>query len=232
MSIFNILFLSFCSLFITSAALEIISYKRHNTKLEMAAKPMMFAFLLISSLMLLIPQLPDSINIIVYLSLAILFGLAGAQIQFLPKTKKTVIISSALFIVGFICWLKLIHPSFWLYSLPVFVNILIILAYAGLLAFFYINSTGKRTAVKTAGILLFLIPLAAFHYGTILTLFGHPEIYSITLTAGSTVMLASQAMIIKGFFKPASEKDRLLRMILYIGAQFLITAGFTVMVIL
>lgn len=230
MSIFNILFLTFCILFIASAVMEIISYKKHLKKLEYAAKPMMYVFLLVSALMILIPLIPDSINIVVYLSIAILTGLAGAQVQFLAKTKKTVITSSLLFIVGFICWINLIRPSFWLYTLPAIANILIILIYGGLLALFYIRYTGKQDPSKTAGIILYMVPLAILHYGTILTLCGQPAIYSIVLVAGSSTMMASQAMIVKGFFIHASEKDRLTRMILYISAQFLITAGFTLMV--
>ena len=230
MSVFNILFLVFCALFITSASLEISGYYKKISLMEYIAKPCMYIFLLAASLMILIPSLPDSADIIFFLTFAIVCGLAGACLQFLPKRKKTVIVSSLLFITSFLCYIRLIQPSFRLFTIPVWASVSIFLIYLILLLLYYNYVIGKRNLLKTAGIALFMIPLMLLHYGTILTLFGQFRLYSIMLFLGSTIFILSQALIVKGFFIKASEKDRLIRMILYIAGTFFITGGYTLMV--
>ena len=76
-----------------------------------------------------------------------------------------------------------------------------------------------------------MIPLMILHYGSILTLFGQPRLYSALLFAGCTIFIAAQALIVKGFFIKASSKDRIFRMVLYIAGQFFVTAGFSLMVV-
>lgn len=230
MSVFSILLFIFWTLFIASAACEIAGYHKKNIRMEHIAKPCMYVFLLAASLMILIPLIPDSISVIIYGSLALLFALAGALLQFFPKKHKTVILSSACFILNFLCYIKLLSPSFKLFSLPFPVTVIISLIYLSALVFFYFYVIGKRNKTKTAGIIIFMLPLMILHYGSIITLTGQPKLYSALLFTGTTVFIASNAMIVKGFFKPASEKDRLIRMCLYIAGQFFVTAGYTLMV--
>lgn len=231
MSIFNILFFVFAALFIASAILEIIGYHKKISLMEYIAKPCMYSFLLASSLMILIPLTPDSISIIIFVSAAVIFGLIGAELQFLPKRKRTVITSSLFFIASFLCYIHLILPSFRLFSLPIWANAIIFAVYLTILILYYIFIIGKRSFVKTAGIAIFMIPLLILHYGSILTLFGQPRLYSLQLFAGSSIFIASQALIVKGFFIKATERDRLFRMILYVAGQFFVTYGFTMMVV-
>lgn len=231
MNIFNILFLIFATFFVASATLEIVGYHKKIPLMEYIAKPCMYAFLLAASLMLLIPRVPDSINITVYVSAAILFGLIGAELQFLPKRKRIVITSSLFFIASFLCYIRLIQPSFRLFSLPFWASVLILVVYLALLVLYYIFIIGKRSFIKTAGITIFMIPLMILHYGSILTVFGQPKLYSALLFVGCTIFIASQALIVKGFFIKASERDRLLRMILYVSGQFFVTCAFTLMTV-
>ena len=88
MSIFNILFLVFTAFFIASAILEIIGYHKKINLMEYIANPCLYVFLLAAWLMVLIPLIPDSLNILVFVSAAVVFGLTGACLQFLPKKKK------------------------------------------------------------------------------------------------------------------------------------------------
>lgn len=230
MSVFNILFIVFWTFFIASAALEVIGYNKRNLLMEQIAKPCLFGFLLLSSLMLLIPNIPDSTNIIIFVSVALCCGLAGSCIQFVPKTKKTVVLSSGLFILGVISYTYLFIPSYRLFPLPGIITAAVILIYFGLLAAFYYFIIGKRELIKTVGILAFMLPLIFMHYSALITLIGQPKLYSILLFIGSSVYVASQVFIVKGFFKPSSDRERLARMILYIAGQFFVTAGFTLMV--
>ena len=231
MSIFNILFLVFTALFIASAIVEITGYYKKISLMEYIANPCMYVFLLASWIMVLTPLLPDSLNIIICVSAAVLFGLTGACLQFLPKTKKNVAASALFFIASFLSFIILIRPSFRLFSLPRWASAAIFTAYLTLFVLYYIFSIGKRSLVKTAGITIFMIPLMVLHYGSILTLCGQPKLYSALLFAGSTIFIAAQALIVKGFFVKASPKDRLFRMILYIAGQFFVTAGFSLMVV-
>ncbi len=231
MSIFNILFLVFTTLFIASAILEIIGYHKKITLMEYIANPCLYIFLLAAWLIVLVPLIPDSLNIIIFVSAAVLFGLAGACLQFLPKKRKNVITSAIFFIASFLCYIMLIRPSFRLFSLPTWISAIIFMAYVAMFVLYYIFVIGKRSPAKTAGIAFFMVPLMFLHYGSILTLFGQPRLYSALLFAGCTIFIAAQALIIKGFFIKASAKDRLFRMILYIAGQFFVTAGFSMMVI-
>lgn len=131
----------------------------------------------------------------------------------------------------FLSFIILIRPSFRLFSLPRWASAAIFTAYLTLFVLYYIFSIGKRNLLKTAGITIFMIPLMVLHYGSILTLCGQPKLYSVLLFAGSTIFIAAQALIVKGFFVKASPKDRLFRMILYIAGQFFVTAGFSLMVV-
>ncbi len=231
MSIFNILFLVFTTLFIASAILEIIGYHKKINLMEYIANPCLYVFLLAAWLMVLVPLIPDSLNIIIFVSAAVLFGLTGACLQFLPKKKRIVITSAICFIVSFLCYIILIRPSFRLFSLPIWVSAIIFAVYAAMLVLYYIFVTGKRSPAKTVGIAIFMIPLMVLHYGSILTLCGQPRLYSAMLLAGCTIFIAAQALIVKGFFIKASARDRLLRMILYIAGQFFVIAGFSLMVV-
>ncbi len=231
MSIFNILFLVFSFLFIVSAVLEIIAYHKKISLMEYIAKPCMYVFLISGFVMLLIPFVPDSLNIIVWNSTALVFALIGSCLQFFPKKRKIIIISSLLFVASFLCYTALIFPSFRLFSIPLFISILIFVLYLTLFVLYYLFIIGKRNIIKTVSIAIFMIPLMILHYGSILTLCGQPKIYSLLLFIGCTIFIASQAMIVKGFFIKATPFYRLLRMILYIAGQFFVTAGFSLMVI-
>lgn len=230
MSIFNILFLVFWTFFLASATLEIFYYIKKTTSKEHVFNPCMHAFLLISSLMILIPNIPDSINIVLFLSVALLTALAGSCIQFFPKNRKNTLFSCLLFFTGFLCYAKLIAPSFRLFSLPVWLTLLIWLVYGGLIALYHFFVIGKRSSKKTVVSCVFFIPLIIFHYGTILTVIGQPKLYSIILFIGCNILTASQVLIVKGFFIKAAEKERLIRMILYVTGQFFVAAGYTLMV--
>lgn len=147
------------------------------------------------------------------------------------KNEKNVAASAIFFIASFLSFIILIRPSFRLFSLPRWASAAILTAYLTLFILYYIFSIGKRSLLKTAGITIFMIPLMVLHYGSILTLCGQPKLYSALLFAGSTIFIAAQALIVKGFFVKASPKDRLFRMILYIAGQFFVTAGFSLMVV-
>lgn len=231
MSIFNILFLVFTTLFVASAVLEIIGYHKKINLMEYIANPCLYVLLLAAWLMILVPLIPDSLNIIIFVSAAVLFGLTGACLQFLPKKKRIVVTSAIFFIASFLCYIMLIRPSFRLFSLPVWISVIIFLAYVAMFVLYYIFVTGKRSPVKTAGIAIFMIPLMILHYGSIITLFGQPRLYSALLFAGCSIFIAAQALIVKGFFIKASARDRLFRMILYIAGQFFVIAGFSLMVV-
>lgn len=231
MSIFNILFLAFTTLFITSAIVEIIGYHKKISLMEYIANPCLYVFLLAAWLMILVPLIPDSLNIIVFVSAAVIFGLTGACLQFLPKKRKNVITSAVFFVASFLCYIMLIRPSFRLFSLPLWISAIIFLVYVAMFVLYYIFVTGKRSPAKTAGIAIFMIPLMILHYGSIITFFGQPRLCSALLFAGCSIFIAAQALIVKGFFIKASAQDRLFRMILYIAGQFFVTAGFSLMVV-
>lgn len=230
MNIFTILLMIFTAFFTASAVLEITAYNKKIKLLEHIAKPGIYVFLLLTSLMILIPRIPDSINIIIFLSIALITGLAGSTLQFFPKTKKNLILILSLFMTGFLCHLLLIAPSFRLFRAHPAVAITFLLIYAATLFFYYKYCIGKRNHIKTACIIVYLAPLLFLHYGTVITLCGQPHLYSALLFTGATVSIASQGLIIRGFFSKTSEKERLLRMILYIAGQFFVTAGYTLMV--
>lgn len=230
MSIFNILFLIFTALFIASAVVEIIGYHKKISLMEYIAAPSMHAFLLAAWLMVLVPLAPDSITIIVWISAAVIFGLTGACLQFLPKKRKNVVACAIFFVASFLSYIMLIRPSFRLFSFSPWIIAAIFAAYIALFVLYYIFAIGKRNALKTAGTVLFIAPLMVLHYGSVLTLFGQPRLYSALLFAGCTILAAAQALIVKGFFIKASAKDRVFRMILYIAGQFFVTAGFSLMV--
>ncbi len=230
MSIFNILFLIFAALFVASALTEIISYHKKLSLAEYIATPCMHTFLLAAWLMVLIPLIPDSLTIIVWISAASAFGLTGACLQFLPKKRKNVIICAIFFVASFFSYIMLIRPSFRLFSFSPWIIAAIFAVYIALFVLYYIFAIGKRNALKTAGTVVFIAPLMILHYGSILTLFGQPRLYSALLFAGCTILTAAQALIVKGFFIKANPKDRVFRMILYITGQFFVTAGFSLMV--
>ena len=231
MSIFNILFLVFTAFFIASAILEIIGYHKKINLMEYIANPCLYVFLLAAWLMVLIPLIPDSLNILVFVSAAVVFGLTGACLRFLPKKRKNVITSAIFFIASFLCYIMLIQPSFRLFSLPAWISAIIFLIYVAMFVLYYIFVIKRRNVAKTVGIAFFMIPLMILHYGSILTLFGQPRLYSELLFAGCTIFIAAQALIVKGFFIKASSKDRIFRMVLYIAGQFFVTAGFSLMAV-
>lgn len=230
MSVYNILFLVFWTFFLASAALEIFYYSKKNVRMEFVFKPSMYAFLLISSLMILIQNFPDSNNIIICMTLFLSASLASGVILLYPKTRKKVLTACLLYVTGFICCTRLISPSFRLFSLPAWLTLLVLIIYAGLFASYYFFVIGKRNIVKTVFIAGYFLPLMNFHYGTILTVFGQPKLYSVLLFTGSSIFTAANALIVKGFFIKAQDKERLSRMVLYEAGLFLITAGYTLMV--
>ncbi len=138
MSIFNILFLVFTAFFIASAILEIIGYHKKINLMEYIANPCLYVFLLAAWLMVLIPLIPDSLNILVFVSAAVVFGLTGACLQFLPKKRKNVITSAIFFIASFLCYIMLIQPSFRLFSLPAWISAIIFLIYVAMFVLYYI----------------------------------------------------------------------------------------------
>ncbi|MBQ1627911.1 MAG: hypothetical protein II098_01970 [Treponema sp.] len=230
MSVLYILFFVFSGLFTASTILNIIACGKKIRVMEYICRPAQYVFMLAAELMVLIPRIPDSIHIIAALSFSVASTMASSCILLFPKKRKLLVTSISLLILSYLSFIHIIGPSFILFSLPGAATACTITVYVLILTLYYFFVTDTRNIIKSIAVILLMVPIIIMHYGSLLTLFGQPRLYSILLTAGSTVLIISQVMTSRGFFKRTSDNERLIKRIIQMVGLLFVTAGFTVMV--
>lgn len=230
MSVLYILFFVFSGLFAAATILNVIACSKKIRLMEYICRPAQYVFMLTAVLMVLIPQIPDSIHIIAALSLSIISTMASSCILLFPKTQKTLTASILLLVLSYLSFIHILGASFFLFNLPGVATACIITVYAAVLIVYYFYVTDTRSLIKSASVILLMIPIMIMHYGSLLSLFGQPKLYSILLTAGSTVLIIAQVMTSRGFFKVTSDRERLTKRIIQMAGLLLVSAGFTAMV--
>lgn len=225
-----ILFFVFSGLFTASTILNIIACGKKIRVMEYICRPAQYVFMLAAELMVLIPRIPDSIHIIAALSFSVASTMASSCILLFPKKRKLLVTSISLLILSYLSFIHIIGPSFILFSLPGAATACTITVYVLILTLYYFFVTDTRNIIKSIAVILLMVPIIIMHYGSLLTLFGQPRLYSILLTAGSTVLIISQVMTSRGFFKRTSDNERLIKRIIQMVGLLFVTAGFTVMV--
>lgn len=230
MSVLYILFFVFSGLFTASTILNIIACGKKIRVMEYICRPAQYVFMLAAELMVLIPRIPDSIHIIAALSFSVASTMASSCILLFPKKRKLLVTSISLLILSYLSFIHIIGPSFILFSLPGAATACTITVYVLILTLYYFFVTDTRNIIKSIAVILLMVPIIIMHYGSLLTLFEQPRLYSILLTAGSTVLIISQVMTSRGFFKRTSDNERLIKRIIQMVGLLFVTAGFTVMV--
>ena len=230
MSVLYILFFVFSGLFTASTILNIIACGKKIRVMEYICRPAQYVFMLAAELMVLIPRIPDSIHIIAALSFSVASTMASSCILLFPKKRKLLVTSISLLILSYLSFIHIIGPSFILFSLPGAATACTITVYVLILTLYYFFVTDTRNIIKSIAVILLMVPIIIMHYGSLLTLFGQPRLYSILLTAGSTVLIISQVMTSRGFFKRTSDNERLIKRIIQMVGLLFVTASFTVMV--
>ncbi len=230
MSVLYILFFVFSGLFTASTILNIIACGKKIRVMEYICRPAQYVFMLAAELMVLIPRIPDSIHIIAALSFSVASTMASSCILLFPKKRKLLVTSISLLILSYLSFIHIIGPSFILFSLPGAATACTITVYVLILTLYYFFVTDTRNIIKSIAVILLMVPIIIMHYGSLLTLFGQPRLYSVLLTAGSTVLIISQVMTSRGFFKRTSDSERLIKRIIQMVGLLFVTAGFTVMV--
>lgn len=225
-----ILFFVFSGLFTASTILNIIACGKKIRVMEYICRPAQYVFMLAAELMVLIPRIPDSIHIIAALSFSVASTMASSCILLFPKKRKLLVTSISLLILSYLSFIHIIGPSFILFSLPGAATACTITVYVLILTLYYFFVTDTRNIIKSIAVILLMVPIIIMHYGSLLTLFGQPRLYSILLTAGSTVLIISQVMTSRGFFKRTSDNERLIKRIIQMVGLLFVTASFTVMV--
>lgn len=227
---FLIIFLSCCGIFLASSVLQIIGYTKRINLMQYICTPAMYSSLIAAAIFALIPELPDSRNILICTCASLGLEMITSCLLFAPKNKKVRKVCTAMFMLSSAGWIYLIWPSFKLFYFSGWISALIIFLYISALVLFCILVVKKQSVKKYGEILLYYLPTLILHYGALLTVFCQPKLYSYILISGITGFLAAEGFIIHGFFWKTGTKERLARMLIFIVSQLAITAGFVVMI--
>lgn len=230
MSVLYILFFVFCGLFTASTILNIIACGKKIRLMEYICRPAQYVFMLTAELMVLIPRIPDSVHIIVAVSLSVACTMASSCILLFSKKQKLLVTSISLLILSYLSFIHILGASFILFRLPGAATACTVTVYAIILIMYYFYVTDTRSIMKSMAVILLMLPILIMHYGSLLSLFGQPKLYSILLTAGSTVLIIAQVMTSRGFFRKTSDRERLIKRMIQMAGLLFVTAGFTVMV--
>ncbi len=199
----NILLGVSLSLFAAAAALYTVGAFKGMKLLENISKPFLTAAVILAHALLTAAYLPDSMLLLVYGSIALIFALAGSILFIFKENRTLKIIASSFFIMSILSKLLVTFPSFRLYRFPVFISILFAVLYSAaalLLFMFFIKKKNPLISVIYAAI---FTAIGIYAYSAILTFSGELRIYSVFL------FMDSVSIAFSAFVKTKKEAEKL-----------------------
>ncbi len=218
-------------LFLAAAAAHIAGCLKGSRKIRLVTKPMTLPLLLAAAAPHLILRLPDSRNVLLCAAAAMILGAAADALLSDFSRTKAAAAGAGFWLAGYLCWLKILAPSFRLFPLPPAQALLLPAVYAAISAVFYFSALGKQDTPVTAGFLLCAAAVLILHGAALLTLVGTGSLSSVLLFAGATLAVADCGVTAAEVCGGTAGRGALLSAAVRIPAQALLAAGAALMAV-
>lgn len=224
---------SILALFLICTILEIIFIKLNKQKQSKIVSIFPLPLLIASLVLLFIPKLPDSKNLLFStigsFTFIYLAYLKTVFTNFIVKTEKhNKIFTISAFLLSNIFWFIILKPSFKLIDLSLFSILLLICIYTAL-SFFIVKIINKSFDNKTVLLItIFLFPQIIINLSSIITVILQPRFYSTLFLLTSFLLIFISINKIKELY--ANKNSVLVNTILFLIFELLYAASSVLMI--
>lgn len=220
------------TLFFIDVILVLIGCKKNIYSLTKYAKPFICPLILTECILVLTPLLPDSKNIMLMLSISLACSTAGSILADYITKRICILAGAAAFTAAGACFLVLLHPSFYLCPVPVWLSALTAAGLAAADIFTILHFFRKEDIILSVITAACFTVLYAFLGAAVVTAAGSFRLYSLLLLAGAVLLLPQSFWTAERFTRSDKKNKQFETTLLFALSELLVCAGFCCMILL
>ena len=219
------------ALFFTDVILVLAGCRKNIYSLTKYAKPFLCPLILAGCILALTPLLPDSKNIMLMLSISLACSTAGSILADYITKRICILAGAAAFTAAGACFLVLLHPSFYLCPVPVWLSALTAAGLAAADIFTILHFFRKEDIILSVITAACFTVLYAFLGAAVVTAAGSFRLYSLLLLAGAILLLPQSFWTAERFTRSDKKNKQFETTLLFALSELLVCAGFCSMIL-